>query len=510
MDDERAARIIEAIKPFRIRPGREVVVERDFDPGYTAEYLQKEQSEGLLREGVVLLSEFQARLAAQNTYGLLVIIQALDAAGKDGTISHVMSGVNPQGVNVVGFKSPSTEELDHDYMWRCAKCLPARGDITIFNRSYYEEVLVVRVHPEFLAGERIPESGKTGDIWKQRYREINNWERYLVDNGFRIVKLFLNVSKEEQRRRFLDRLDEPDKNWKFSVADAAERTHWDEYQRAFSEMLSNTSTRWAPWYVIPADHKWFARLAAAGVIIDALAKIDPRFPVVSDEAKQGLLQARAALEAEAPNEGAKNGSGRASQGDEAGAAAGNAGRAAGGGGNPIGGDSAEPKEVAEAAADFSVAVEVGEPPARKVAQKPDIAPVVVEPTEVGDPPSVKTPKGMRGRVIGFGEIELDGKRYRSDLVIEGGKVRKRNKGPSKALRGADGHTPLSLAENIPWGGERLVVGTGIDGALPVMAEVFEEADRRGIELMAVPLEQALVLLAGVRKKEAFAVLHVTC
>ncbi len=304
MDEKRATRIAEAIKPFLVKPGRTVSLGTDFDPGYTAEYLQKEQSDELLQEGVVLLREYQARLAAQNTYGLLVIIQALDAAGKDGTISHVMSGVNPQGVSVESFKSPSTEELDHDYLWRCAKVLPARGDITIFNRSYYEEVLVVRVHPEFLDGERIPDSCKKGDIWGRRYREINNWERYLVDNGFHIVKLFLNVSKEEQRRRFLDRLEEPDKNWKFSVADAAERKHWDDYQLAFSEMLSHTSTRWAPWHVIPADHKWFARVAAAAVIVDALAKIDPQFPVVTDEAKQGLVKAKAALEAEAP-EGSK-------------------------------------------------------------------------------------------------------------------------------------------------------------------------------------------------------------
>jgi PPK2 family polyphosphate:nucleotide phosphotransferase len=484
MADERAARIIESIKPFRVRPGRQVVLGRDFDPGYTAEYLQKEQTEGLLREGVVLLSEFQARLAAQNTYGLLVVIQALDAAGKDGTISHVMSGVNPQGVNVVSFKSPSVEELDHDYMWRCAKCLPARGDITIFNRSYYEEVLVVRVHPEFLAGERIPECGKTGDIWKQRYREINNWERYLFDNGFRIVKLFLNVSKEEQRRRFLDRLEEPDKNWKFSAADVAERLHWDEYQQAFSEMLSSTSTRWAPWYVIPADHKWFARVSAAAVIIDALAKIDPRFPAVSDEAKQGLLQARAELEAEAPKEGKKNDVGAPTGSGEPGGTRSTAGGAvAGDSGSSASGSSAEPN-MAE-------------------------APGAADPG-AADPPPTKKPKGMRGRVVGFGEIELEGKRYRNDLVIEGGKVRKRNKGPSKALRGGDGHTPLSLAEDIPWGGGRLIVGTGVDGALPVMADVFEEADRRGIELVAVPLEQALALLAGVRKKEAFAVLHVAC
>ncbi len=475
MDDKRAARIAEAIKPLVVKPGRTVVLAEDFDPGYTEEYVQKEQSDELLQQGVELLTEFQARLAAQNTYGLLVIIQALDAAGKDGTISHVMSGVNPQGVRVHSFKAPSIEELDHDFMWRCASRLPARGDITIFNRSYYEEVLVVRVHPEFLDAQRIPGACKKGDIWKRRYREINNWERYMVDNGFPIVKLFLNVSKEEQRQRFLDRLEEPDKNWKFSAADAAERKHWDDYQEAFSEMLSNTSTRWAPWYVIPADHKWFARVAAAAVIVDALVKIDPQFPVVSDETKQDLLEARAVLEAEAPIDGK-------------GAAA------------------ADPGETARAGADTE--------PAKVMT---DTAPADPEPPG-GDDPQGGDPngsganksKGLKGKIIGFGEIELEGKRYRNDLVIEAGKIRKRDKKPSKAHRGEDGHTPLSLGEDIPWGGGRLIVGTGIDGAMPVMTEVYEEAGKRGVEVVTLPLEQALRFLADTKKKEAFAVLHITC
>jgi PPK2 family polyphosphate:nucleotide phosphotransferase len=490
MEDKRASRIAEVIKPFLVKPGGAVVLGRDFDPGYTADYLEKEQSEGLLAEGVSLLREYQARLAAQNTYGLLVIIQALDAAGKDGTISHVMSGVNPQGVSVQSFKAPSIEELDHDYLWRCAKVLPARGDITIFNRSYYEEVLVVRVHPEYLNGERIPESCKKGDIWKRRYREINDWERYLVDNGFRIVKLFLNVSKEEQRRRFLDRLEEPDKNWKFSVADAAERSHWDEYQQAFSEMLSNTSTRWAPWYVVPADHKWFARVTAAAVIVDALANIDPQYPVVTDEARQALLQAKATLEAEAP-EGSKK---RPPESEGQGAPA-------------IG---AVPGGAVEEAAPEAAAPEAADPKAEAPVEAAPGAETKKAEGDGGDSkPSTKS-KGMVGKVIAFGEIQLEGKRYRDDLVINGGKIRKRRKKGSKAYRGEDGHTPLSMAEKIPWGAGRLVVGTGIDGALPIMAEVYQEADRRGVEVVAAPLEQALLILREAKKKDTFALLHITC
>jgi len=211
-----------------------------------------------------------------------------------------MSGVNPQGVGVHSFKVPSAEELDHDFLWRYARRLPARGEIGIFNRSHYEEVLVVRVHPENLDRQKLPRAAKGGDVWRRRYREINDWERYLTDNGIRVVKLFLNISKEEQRARFLRRIDLPDHNWKFSTADVREREHWDEYQRAFSETLSHTSTEWAPWYVIPADRKWFARIGAAAVLVHTLMEIDPRFPPVTDQQRQALLEIRQRLEGQAP------------------------------------------------------------------------------------------------------------------------------------------------------------------------------------------------------------------
>jgi PPK2 family polyphosphate:nucleotide phosphotransferase len=229
---------------------------------------------------------------------VLVVLQALDAAGKDGTIRHVMSGVNPQGVAVHSFKVPSSEELDHDFLWRYARKLPARGEIGIFNRSHYEEVLVVRVHPENLERQKLPRRARGRDVWKHRYREINDWEHHLSDNGFRVVKIFLNLSKEEQRNRLLRRIDLPDHNWKFSEADLRERALWDDYQGAFSEALSHTSTEWAPWYVIPADRKWFARLSAAAVIVHALMDIDPRYPVVTPERRESLLEVRAMLEAE--------------------------------------------------------------------------------------------------------------------------------------------------------------------------------------------------------------------
>jgi PPK2 family polyphosphate:nucleotide phosphotransferase len=290
------AQIAGFIAPFRVEPGSEVVLAHDFDPAYKAGVSHKEDGERLLQQGIDLLAEYQDRLAAQDTYGVLVILQALDAAGKDGTIRHVMTGVNPQGVQVHSFKVPSAEELDHDYLWRYAQRLPERGRIGIFNRSHYEEVLVV--HPEVLGRQKLPAEAKSGDIWRRRYREINDWEHYLVDNGFRLVKLFLNLSKGEQRQRFLDRLDEPDKNWKFSAADVHERRFWDDYQRAFSEMLTHTSTEWAPWHVIPADHKWFARLAAAAVIADTLIAIDPQYPTVDEAARRELAAARTQLEAE--------------------------------------------------------------------------------------------------------------------------------------------------------------------------------------------------------------------
>jgi PPK2 family polyphosphate:nucleotide phosphotransferase len=247
---------------------------------------------------VARLADLQDRLAAEARYGLLVVLQAMDAAGKDGTIKHVMTGVNPQGVRVHGFKAPSAEELAHDYLWRCVRNLPARGEIGIFNRSHYEEVLVVRVHPEFLAGQRLPPDATGDHLWGHRYRQINDWERDLVENGFPVVKLCLNVSREEQRRRFLKRLETPEKNWKFQPGDVRERQRWDDYQHAYSEMLSHTSTEWAPWYVIPADRKWFARIAAAAVIVHVLTELDPQYPAVPDDIRAEFDAARAELEAE--------------------------------------------------------------------------------------------------------------------------------------------------------------------------------------------------------------------
>jgi PPK2 family polyphosphate:nucleotide phosphotransferase len=298
MPDSRAKRLREMrafIEPFRVKPGSRVRLPHDFDPGYTGDFVKKKDAADMLQRGVQLLSEYQARLAAQDTYGLLVVFQAMDAAGKDGTIKHVMSGVNPQGVEVSSFKVPSAEELDHDYLWRYSRRLPGRGTIGIFNRSYYEEVLVVRVHPRILAGQKLPASAKRRGVWNRRFREINDWEQYLTDNGIRIVKLFLNVSRDEQRRRFLRRIEDMERNWKFSDADVRERQYWDDYQRAYSDVLSHTSTEHAPWYVIPADHKWFMRVATGAVILDELVRIDPRFPVVDETARTAMEAARQEL-----------------------------------------------------------------------------------------------------------------------------------------------------------------------------------------------------------------------
>ncbi|MFJ5550981.1 polyphosphate kinase 2 family protein [Streptomyces sp. NPDC093225] len=299
MSDERAGRIADFIEPLRVEPGSTVRLGRDFDPRYKAG-LKKRDGVELLQTGVSLLAEYQERLAAQDSHGVLLCLQALDAGGKDGTIRHVMSGVNPQGVRVSSFKVPSAEELDHDYLWRYAQRLPARGEIAIFNRSHYEEVLVVRVHPENLVRQRLPEVEGGRDLWDRRYREINRWERYLTDNGFSVVKIFLNLSKEEQRTRFLKRIDRPEKNWKFSAADVRERRRWDDYQHAFSEMLSATSTKWAPWYVVPADRKWFARICAAAILAHTLMEIDPQYPDVGDAARKDLLATKRDLEREAP------------------------------------------------------------------------------------------------------------------------------------------------------------------------------------------------------------------
>jgi PPK2 family polyphosphate:nucleotide phosphotransferase len=301
MADDIKRRIPPFIEQFRVSPGSSVKLAKDFDPGFKGGIEKKKDGVDLLSTGIELLTEYQSRLAAQDTYGVLVVLQALDAAGKDGTIRHVMSGVNPQGVRVESFKVPSARELDQDFLRRYQKRLPSRGEIGIFNRSHYEEVLVVRVHPENLLRQQLPAATRKDHVWARRYEAINDWEQYLSENGFRIVKLFLNLSKEEQRVRFLRRIDLPDHNWKFSSHDVEERQSWDDYQEAFSEMFSHTSTAWAPWYVIPADRKWFARIAAAAVIAQALIDIDPQYPRLGDQALQDLEKAKLQLESEAPS-----------------------------------------------------------------------------------------------------------------------------------------------------------------------------------------------------------------
>jgi PPK2 family polyphosphate:nucleotide phosphotransferase len=297
----RKKRIAAFIEPLRVEPGSDVDLSKDFDPGFKSHVVRKKDGRELLQTGIALLAEYQSKLAAEQSHGVLVCLQSLDAGGKDGTIRHVMSGVNPQGVRVSGFKVPSAEELDHDYLWRYARRLPARGEIGIFNRSHYEEVLVVRVHPEVLARQKLPKRGHDKGLWDRRFREINTWEKYLVDNGIAVVKIFLNLSKEEQRTRFLKRLDVPERNWKFSAADARERQRWDEYQIAFSRMLSATSTKHAPWYVVPADHKWFARICVGAVLAQTLIEIDPQYPRVDEVVLRDLAAARRELEAEAPD-----------------------------------------------------------------------------------------------------------------------------------------------------------------------------------------------------------------
>jgi PPK2 family polyphosphate:nucleotide phosphotransferase len=284
---------------LQVAPGTPVSLPAGFDPADRLGLRKQQNRTQLLRQGIGLLAEYQGRLAAEGTRAVLVVLQGMDASGKDGTIKHVMSGLNPQAVTVSSFKTPSAEELSHDFLWRHEQRLPARGQVGIFNRSHYEEVLVVRVHPELLAGEKVPGAGGGPEnIWKDRYREINAWERYLTDNGIRLVKLFLNMSRDRQRKRFLERIDVPAKNWKFAAADIAERQYWDEYQHAYAEMLTHTSTTWAPWHVLPADHKWVTRICAAAVIGQALAELDPQYPVLDEAARQELLRAKGELEAE--------------------------------------------------------------------------------------------------------------------------------------------------------------------------------------------------------------------
>jgi len=291
-------RIEELLDVLRVPPSKKINLIKDYDPGFTGKWVKKEEAEETLAEGIKILSEMQDKLWAQDQYALLIIFQALDAAGKDSTIKHVMSGVNPQGVDVRSFKVPSGEEQDHDYLWRHFKTLPARGRIGIFNRSYYEEVLAVRVHPEFIAGEKLPSYLKDKNIWNRRFEEINNFEKYLFDNGIIVVKFFLYVSKEAQKERFLERALEPEKNWKFSAADMKERAFWDDYIAAYEDMFNHTSTEWAPWYIVPADHKWFTRLAVAGVLYNKMKKLNLAYPTVSETQKQALIEAQEELEHE--------------------------------------------------------------------------------------------------------------------------------------------------------------------------------------------------------------------
>ena len=270
---------------------------KDIDPGDTLGLKSEDKSRTTeeLAIGIQALAELQDRLYAQDKWAVLAIFQAMDAAGKDGAIKHVMSGVNPQGCQVFSFKSPSAEDLDHDYLWRCMKSLPNRGHIGIFNRSYYEETLVVRVHPEFLAKQKIPPSLITKDIWRERFHDIRAFEGYLARNGIVVVKFFLHVSKKEQQRRFLERAETPDKNWKFSASDMAERNHWDEYQNAYEDMIQNTATKDSPWYVVPADNKWFTRLVVAAAVIDTLAGLNVEYPQVDEERLKEITAAKRML-----------------------------------------------------------------------------------------------------------------------------------------------------------------------------------------------------------------------
>lgn len=287
------------VKPHRITRGKHFRLE-DHDPGDTHGIgsESKDEARELLARGVEWLADAQDRLYAQDRWGVLIVFQAMDAAGKDGAIKHVMSGVNPQGVEVTPFKAPSSEELDHDFMWRCMKALPERGRIGIFNRSYYEEVLVVRVHQELLAKQKLPAQVVGNHFWKERFEDIAGFERYLARNGFLILKFFLNVSRGEQKKRFLERLDNPNKNWKYSTADARERAYWNEYMKAYQDMVRHTAAPHAPWYVVPADNKWFTRLAVAAAIVEAMAGLDLHYPQVGPKQRRELAAARRLLAGE--------------------------------------------------------------------------------------------------------------------------------------------------------------------------------------------------------------------
>jgi PPK2 family polyphosphate:nucleotide phosphotransferase len=288
---EETARLAE---PYCVTKGEKFRL-KEFDPGDTGGVKSKKHAEKLQEQSSALASQMQEKLYAQDRWALLLIFQGMDAAGKDGAVKHVMSGVNPQGCDVYSFKAPTNEELDHDYLWRCHKVMPERGKIGIFNRSYYEEVLVVRVHPGLLKAGKLPDRLVTKHVWDERYEDINAFERYLTRNGVMIRKFFLYISKEEQKRRFLERLEDSKKNWKFSLADIKERSFWKDYKEAYEEMIQKTATKHAPWYVIPADNKWFARLIVASAIVEALDRLDLAFPDVDKAKKKELEQIRDSL-----------------------------------------------------------------------------------------------------------------------------------------------------------------------------------------------------------------------
>ncbi len=293
---ERMKQVEKLVEPYRVTRGRKFRL-KDFDPGDTGGLGsdQKPIARELLEKGIRWLAEEQGKLYAQGRHSLLLLFQAMDAAGKDGTIGHVMSGVNPQGCQVFSFKQPSVEELDHDYLWRCQKCLPERGRIGIFNRSYYEEVLIVRVHTELLGRQRLPPSLVTKGIWKERLDDIAGFERYLARQGTTVLKFFLHVSRKEQKRRFLQRLEQPEKNWKFSPADIGERKYWDDYMAAYEDAIRRTASREAPWYVVPADNKWYTRLVVAAAIVEALGKLDLAYPGIDEARGKEIAAARRSL-----------------------------------------------------------------------------------------------------------------------------------------------------------------------------------------------------------------------
>lgn len=284
---------------LRVQPQQKVSLKKDFLTDYDHKSMSKEEGEQLLAEGIQNLSLMQDKLYAHNRHSILIVLQAMDAAGKDGAIKHVMSGLNPQGVKVTSFKTPSKEELDHDYIWRHYKALPGRGEIGIFNRSHYENVLVTRVHPEYILSENLPGIEKPEDItpafWEKRFKQINRFEKNLAQNGTLILKFFLHVSKKEQKKRFLERIDDPSKNWKFSSTDVEERQFWNQYMEAYEDMLSATSKEFAPWFVVPADDKWFTRLCLAAIISREFDKLDPTYPIVSDAEKAQLQMMREKL-----------------------------------------------------------------------------------------------------------------------------------------------------------------------------------------------------------------------